>query len=80
MTCVEKNKYVWENLIVKEEFEIFYQKNIDIYLSKSANNTIFQIVSTQFTNYFYNSSTNNSWKYEQNMPVFNFDKCLNLLT
>ncbi len=80
MTCVEENKYVWENLIVKEEFEIFYQKNIDIYLSKSANNTIFQIVSTQFTNYFYNSSTNNSWKYEQNMPVFNFDKCLNLLT
>ena len=79
MTCIEINKYSFENLIVKDEFEKNYQQNVDIYLAKSANNTIFQIISTEFTNFFYNSSTNDSWKYEQNMPLFYFDECISLL-
>ena len=79
MTCIERNKYSFENLIIKEEFEKFYQQNVDIYLAKSANNTVFQIVSVEFTNFFYNSSTNDSWKYEQYMPLFDFNECISLL-
>ena len=79
MTCVEINKYSLPNLIIKDEFMSNYQHNIDIYLAKSANNTIFQIVSTEFTNFFYNSSTNDSWKYEQYMPIFDFDECISIL-
>jgi hypothetical protein len=79
MTCVEKNKYIFEKLIIKKEFYEYYQKNVDIYLGKSANNTIFQIQSFEFTNFFYNSSTNDSWKYEQNMPIFDFNECISLL-
>ena len=79
MTCVEINKYSFVNLIIKDEFEKNYQKNVDLYLAKSANNTIFQVISTEFTNFFYNSSANNSWKYEQNMPLFYFDDCISLL-
>ena len=79
MTCVEKNKYIFEKLIIKKEFYEYYQRNVDIYLGKSANNTIFQIQSFEFTNFFYNSSTNDSWKYEQNMPIFDFNECISLL-
>ena len=79
MTCVEINQYSLENLILKGEFENNYQLNVDIYLAKSANNTIFKIISSEFTNYFYNSSTNDSWKYEQYMPLFDFDECISLL-
>ena len=79
MTCVEINKYSLEKLIIKEEFEKLYQQNIDIYLAKSANNTIFQIISSEFTNFFYNSSANDFWKYEQYMPLFHFDECISTL-
>ncbi len=27
MTCVEENKYIFENLILKKEFDEYYQKN-----------------------------------------------------
>ena len=79
MTCVELNKYSYEDLIFKKDFNKFYQNNVDMYLARSANNTVFQIESSDFTNYFYNSSTNDSWKYELNMPIFNFDECISLL-
>ena len=55
------------------------QKNVNLYLAKSANNAIFQIQSTQFTNFFYNSSANDTWKYQQNMPLFDFDEWISLL-
>ena len=79
MTCVEINKYSFENLIVKNEFKKYYQQSVDLYLAKSANNTVFQIVSSEFTNFFYNSSANDTWKYEQYMPLFDFDECISLL-
>ena len=79
MTCIEINKYSFENLIVKNEFEKYYQQSVDLYLAKSANNTVFQIVSSEFTNFFYNSSANDTWKYEQYMPLFDFDECISLL-
>ena len=79
MTCIEENKFEEENLIIKTEFYKYYQKYIDFYLTKCANNTILQIQSTEFTNYFYNSSTNDSWKYKQNMPIFDFEECVSLL-
>ena len=79
MTCIEENKYIYENLILRKQFYLYYQTNVDIYLAKSANNTIFEIQSSEFTNYFYNYSTNESWKYQQNMPIFNFDECISKL-
>ena len=79
MTCVESNIYSCEDLRIKKEFNKYYQNNVDIYLARSANNTVFQIESSDFTNYFYNSSTNDSWKYELNMPIFNFDECISRL-
>jgi len=79
MTCIEENKFEDENLIIKKEFYKYYQKYVDFYLTKCANNTILEIQSTEFTNYFYNSSTNDSWKYKQNMPIFDFDECVSLL-
>ena len=80
MTCVEKNRYSYEELIIKQEFDYFYQENVDFYLANCANNTILQIQSYEFTNYFYNSSTNESWKYAQNMPIYDFENCIELLT
>jgi hypothetical protein len=50
MTCIEENKFEEENLIIKTEFYKYYQKYIDFYLTKCANNTILQIQSTEFTN------------------------------
>ena len=79
MTCIEENRYIFENLILKKEFDEYYQKNVDFYLAKCANNTIFQIQSSEFTNYFYNSSTNDSWKYQQSMPILELDNCISLL-
>ena len=79
MTCIEENKFEEENLIIKTEFYKNYQKYVDFYLTKCANNTILEIQSTEFTNYFYNSSTNDSWKYKQNMPIFDFEECVSLL-
>ena len=76
MICIEIYQYQLEKLIHKKEFNEYYQTNVNIYLGKSANNTIFIIQSSEFNNFFYNSSTINSQKYKHNMPIFEFDECI----
>ena len=76
MICIEIYQYQLEKLIYKEEFNKYYQTNVNIYLGKSANNTIFLIQSSEFTNFFYNSSTKDYQKYKHHIPIFDFDECI----
>ena len=79
MTCIEINIYNMEELNIVKKYDEYFQEVVNIYLARSANNTIFEIQSESFTNFLYNSSTNDSLKYKQKMPIFDFTECENLL-
>ena len=37
MSCIEKNRYTYEDLIIKQEFDDFYQENVDFYFRQYVN-------------------------------------------
>ena len=80
MKCIEINQYtkINNNISIYSFLENNYE-NILNYLSKYANNSVSITRNYDFSNYFYNETTNDSFKMSLNMPIFNFNDCLNLL-
>ena len=80
MKCIEINQYTKiNNSISIYSFLENNNENILNYLSKYANNSVSITRNYDFSNYFYNKTTNYSFKMSLNIPIFNFNDCLNLL-
>ena len=80
MKCIEINQYTKiNNSISINSFLENNNENILNYLSKYANNSVSITRNNDFSNYFYNKNTNDSFKMSLNMPIFNFSECINLL-
>ena len=80
MKCIEINQYTKiNNSISIYSYLENNNENILDYLSKYANNSVSITRNYDFSNYFYNTTTNDSFKMSLNMPIFNFSECINLL-
>ena len=78
--CKEINKYIVNNTNISLEFfKGNNEENILKYLAESANNSVEIIKNNDFTYYFYNQTTNLSFKLELQMPIFDFSNCLEKL-
>ena len=76
-TCDEVNKYISvDNNISVELFIENSQNYINEYLSEYANNSVGINRINDFSNYLYNIDTNNSFKMELYMPIFDFSECI----
>lgn len=78
LTCDEKydNNIVYYNNITISSFKENINETILKYLGEFANNTIGIIRTNEFSNYFYNQSTNYNVKTKLEMPVFDFNECI----
>ena len=78
--CKEINKYIVNNTNISLEY--FKENNVENilkYLAESANNSVEIVRNNDFSNYFYNQTTNLSFKIELQMPIFDFSNCLKKL-
>ena len=79
-TCIEINLNTTTNNNISIYFyEENYQEYIINYLSKYANNSVSIMRNYDFSNYFYNKTTNESFKIQLKMPIFDFTECLKVL-
>jgi hypothetical protein len=76
-TCKEINLYVSTNISLNEYlFRNYNEHYILKYLSESANNVVEIIRAHDFSNYFYNQSTNYSYQLNLTMPILNLTECV----
>ena len=80
LTCIEINQFTTFNKNISIDYYLEnYQENILRYLGEYANNSVGIAKNNLFTNYFYNQSTNHSFKEALNMPILHFDECIEKL-
>ena len=78
--CIEINlNETINNSISINLFLEMNEENIINYLSKYANNSVSITRTNDFNNYFYNQTTNDSFKLQLKMPIFDFSECIELL-
>ena len=76
-TCVELNQYTSINESINANiFKKTINSSILNYLSEYANNSVDIKRSYDFSNYFYNQQTNESFKIELHLPIFYFSECI----
>ena len=79
-TCIEINEYTSVNTSLNEYlFRKYNEIYILKYLSEYANNSVDIIRAHDFSNYFYNQTTNYSQQLQIQMPIFNFTECIEKL-
>ena len=76
-TCIEINQYTSINTSLNANlFKENNDKYILKYLSEYANNSVDIIRAHDFSNFFYNQTTNYSYRLELKLPIFNFSECI----